>query len=202
MQFINEDAVINSVRRNNIYLTKKDAQYILSQIDQDAIYKKHEPRVKMHVWNGEPINGVDVKNGRMRKRKTEVPLPNSDLHAVKIEEYLDPSDKHIVAGSGHAIVGELDGKVILFQPHVPGIQGIHALTSKKIPHPVKNVIPDKCPECGQEHDVEEIMEQMRIDMVKNQASSEIMTKVLYMAQEIYDKRMEALDKIDKIVDNL
>lgn len=195
MQIINEDAVINSMRRNLIYLTKKDAQYILSKIDQDAIFKKHEPRVSLHVWQGEPINGVDVKNGRKRKRKTEVPLPNADLHGLKIEEYLDPADKFIVEGTGHAIVGEVDGRVTLFQPHVPGIQGYHALTSKTIAHPVKGVVPSACPSCNAEHDVEEYMEQMRIDMVKNLASSEIMTQVLYMAQEIYDKRMDVLSKI-------
>ena len=216
VNFVTSDnirAVMN--RQNNIYLTQSDADYILSQINQDEIYNKHKDRVKVEIWDGRPINGVDVSKGRKMKRDPK-PILHELLKILSDEETYkdyetfkkrmkefaqnnpleidDPSDQFIKSGQGHAYLIYIDGNLVGFQPHHPGIQGWHALTHKTKPHPITGQIVDKCPTCGQEHDIEQIMNDHKDEVIKNLASSEIMTKVLYMAQEIYDKRMETLGK--------
>ncbi|MEM3862257.1 MAG: hypothetical protein QW203_07240 [Thermoplasmatales archaeon] len=203
--------VRESARRNLIYLTQKEAKYILSQINQDEIFKKHKQEVRGEIWDGKPINGVDVskglkitrdiKNSYVRLREfflDDSNYVNGNISKEKLQKFLmedevvqdDPTYQFIKRGSGHAYIIYIDEKISVFQPFVPYIQGFHALTHKTILHPVSKKIVDKCETCGQEHDVVEIMNDHITNIIKSLASTEIMTKVLYMAQEIYDKRMD------------
>ena len=214
--WVTPEMVQMSVARNSIRLTKEDAVKILESIDQQAAYAKHEPRVRAEVWKGQPINGVDVANhpgGRVAldgsnpqtiALKYFMDEVNKRLKAVGQPEVAMPdlyvpgaprgtSHRHITNDTGLAYLVYTDDKLNGFQPHVPGIQGIHAMTSKTIQcH--KGHMHEKCPECDGEHDMEKIIGEQRDAMVKNLAASEIFTKVLYMAQEIHDRRLEAMDK--------
>jgi hypothetical protein len=216
-KWITPEMVANSVMQNGIRLTKEDAVKILESIDQHALYAKHEPRIAVEVWKGQPINGVDVTNhpgGR-------ITLDRNDPVTVALKYVMDEANKRfrtlgqpeivlpdlyvpnaprntshqfLTNDKGLAYMIYIDGKLNGFQPHVPGIQGYHALTSKRIQcH--KGHYHDKCVACGQEHDIEKIMAEHRDSIIRNHATSEAFTKVLYLAQEIYDRRMETLDKL-------
>jgi hypothetical protein len=173
--WVTPDMIRMSVQRNSIYLTQSDALKILQQIDQQELYAKHEPRVKIEIWKGEKINGVDVTQH-----------PNETARRT--------SHQFLTNDQGLAYMVYTDGKLNGFQPHVPGVQGFHALTSKTV-QCYKGHLHDKCPTCQQEHDVEKIIAEQKDQLVKNLAGGEIFTKTLYLAQEIYDKRMETLDKL-------
>ena len=177
--WITPEIIRNSVRRNLIYLTQNDAITILRKLNQQEAYDKASSHFEVKVWDGRLINGVDVSKGRKRKNG------------------VDPSDVFVMNGTGHAYIIEKDGKIIGYQPHVPGIMGMHALTSKTIPHPITHAIVDKCPTCEKEHDIETIMNEHIVDIIKGNAASELMTKALYMAQEIFDARMNTIDKISQ-----
>ncbi|MEM0011240.1 MAG: hypothetical protein QXT84_06065 [Candidatus Bathyarchaeia archaeon] len=214
--WITPEMVQASVVRNNIYLTKEDALKILDRIDQQGAYEKHSGRVKVEIWRGQNINGVDVTNHPGGK----VTLDRGDPQTIILRFFMDEVNKRLKAlgqpeirlpdmyvptaprytshrfitnDTGLAYLTYVDGKLIGFQPHVPGIQGYHALTSKTIKcH--RGHIHDKCPTCGGEHDIEQVIEVQKDTIIKNLASSELMTKVLYIAQEIYDRRLETIDK--------
>ena len=176
--WITEDMVRESVKRNAIYLTKSDACHILEQLDQQGTFATHDPRVKMEIWGGQPINGVDVaKHPNENTRKT--------------------SHQFLTGDQGLAYMVYIDGKLNGFQPHAPSIQGYHAMTSDTIQcH--KGHMHSECPVCRQKHGIEQIMATQKESTVKNLAGSELMTKVLYTAQEIYDRRMEAIDKFSSL----
>ncbi|MEM3862415.1 MAG: hypothetical protein QW203_08055 [Thermoplasmatales archaeon] len=210
--WITADNIRLSVRPNQIYLTQKDAEYILSQINQDEIYNKHKPRVRAEIWDGRLINGVDVtqlkirrdvKNSYIRLRQfllDDSNYVNGNISKDKLQQHLrndeieqdDPTYQFLKNGTGHAYIIFIDEQIRIFQPHVPYIQGWHALTHKSLPHPISKKIVDKCVTCGQEHDIEEIMNTHVENQIRQLATQEIMTKVLYMAQEIYDRRMDLL----------
>ena len=213
------DAFINEFKRNGLLVTKKDAEEFLKTVNWDELFKKHEPRVKVEVWKGEPINGVDVKNhpdyaleDRLSKEIEEhrkfiesiqdpvqknalqhiIDEKNEELRKVRIR---NASRQFLRNGTGNAYKIYIDGKLTVFQPHVPRIQGFHAMTSKTNYH---GKVADKCPSCGAEHPIEDIMEQERIATVKQLASEEISTKFLYIAQELTEKRITALDKLSEL----
>ena len=195
--WINNEGARNSVRRDNIYLTKKDAEYILSMIGrQEEYYNKHRDRVKTKIWEGEKINGIDVSNGLTVKQESLVQDEKDPaIHHLIKREVPNPSHQFLKNRTGHAYIIFVDGKLNVFQPHHPGVQGWHAMTHPTIPHPISKQIVDKCATCGESHHIDGIMEKQRDEMVKNLAGSEIFTKILYMAQEIYDKRMDFLSKM-------
>ncbi len=176
--WITPDTIRMSVRRDLIYLTQSDALKILQQIDQQEIYAKHEPRIKIEIWKGEKINGVDVTQH-----------PNENARKT--------SHQFLTNDQGLAYLVYTDGKLNGFQPHVPGIQGYHALTSKTV-QCYRGHLHDVCPTCKQGHDIEKIMTEQKEGLVKSLASAEIFTRVLYLAQEIHDRRMEALDRLSAL----
>jgi len=214
--WINVDVFVDGFKRQGLLVTKKDAEEFLKTINWDEMFKKHEPRVKVEVWKGEPINGVDVKNHPDYALEERL-VREIDEHRKMIDSVNDPvlknalqhvlDEKHqelrkvrirnasrqfIRNGTGNAYKIYIDGKLIVFQPHAPRVQGYHALTSKTNYH---GKVADRCPTCGAEHPIEDIMEQERIETVKRLASEEIVTKFLYIAQELTEKRLAALDKI-------
>ncbi len=171
--WIKADAVRASVRQNVIYLTQKDAETILTGFDQDMYYQRHAPKVVGRVWDGKPINGVDMRNH-----------PNANAKKT--------SHQFLTNHQGMAYTISVDGQTNVFQPHVGGVQGWHALTSKKVACDC-GAFHSSCPTCSKEHDVEEEMAKAVDQAVKSRAAAEMMVQVLYKAQEIYDRRMEALD---------
>ena len=173
--WITAEIVRNSVRGHGIYLTAKDAETILSKLDQQSAYAKHAPRIVFEIWKGGPINGIDVSKH-----------PNEDTRKTAFKFLTDDT------GLAYKVI--IDGKLTGFQPHVPGIQGYHALTSKTVQcH--KGHMHETCATCGQEHDIEKIIAERRDEIIKGFADRELLTHVLYLAQEIYDRRMETLDKL-------
>lgn len=218
--WITPEMVQASVARNGIRLTKEDAIKILGTIDQQALYTAHEPRIRIEVWQGQPVNGVDVANHPGGK----VLLDGNNPHTIALRFFMDEvnarlralgqqgitlpdlyvpsaprytSHKFLTNDQGLAYMVYTDGKLNGFQPHVPSIQGYHAMTSKNIKcH--KGHYHTACPTCGGEHDIEQIMAQQKEILVKNAAQSEAFTKILYMAQEIYDRRLEAMDKLSTL----
>ncbi len=182
--------------RNGITLSTAEAENILSKINQQGAYAKHDKTVKAVIWDGSPINGVDVSKGRKRKKETIVEIDGRKIKAI--EEYTDPADQFISTGRGHAYLIFVDGRLVGFQPHTASDQGFHALTHPTLPHPItKKAIP-VCP-CGKKHDIEQLMEKHRQRVVQDMAGNELFTQVLYMAQEIWDSKQRKLSKLlDKI----
>lgn len=200
--WITPQMLIGGIRQNNFLVTANDAAAFLKNIDQNAYYEKHAPKFVAKVWKGERINGVDVSSGRIRYRdvKTNAKIKDSkgkdiDTIVTVKEQYIDPADQHIIAGTGHAYIIMQGNRHVVFQPHAPGMNGYHAMTSRTIPHPVTGKLAHTCPLCGQEHDVEELMAKALEDRIKNDAQSEIATKFLYTAQELQSNRMDKLLKL-------
>ena len=215
---IDYQAFANGYRTRGLLVTAKDVENFIKTLDLDAMYKKHEPRVKVEIWKGEPINGVDLRNhpdyALEQKLTAELDqhrnaLSNTQDPVIKnaIEHLIDEktaelkkvqirnaSRQFIKNGTGNAYKIYVDGKLMVFQPHVPRIQGYHAMTSKQNYH---GKVADKCPTCGAEHPIEDIMEQERINQVKQLVMDEISTKFLYVAQELTEKRLSALDLLAK-----
>jgi hypothetical protein len=200
--WITPQMLLVGIRRDNFLVTLDDAAKFLSTIDQNAYYEKHAPKFSASVWKGERINGVDVSAGRKRFRDVKQSARIKDSKGKEMdtvinmkEEYIDPADQHIVAETGHAYVIKQGNRTIVFQPHVPGMQGYHALTSRVITTPKTGKLPSVCPLCKQDHDVEEYMAKALDESIKNSAQSEIATKFLYTAQELQSDRISKLLKL-------
>ncbi len=191
-----------SMRRNGIYLTGRDAEMIVSRLDQPGAFAKHEPRVAVAVWDGKPVNGVDMRNheGTPPPPKAVWIDGKSAQLQEAVQERLKPkntSHQFLTRHEGLAFTTHIDGKLVGFQPHAP-IPGWHAMTSKTVACDCGKTH-ETCPTCQGEHDVAGAMEAHRAEVVRGLAGGELMTQVLYMAQEIQDRRMEALDRLATLV---
>lgn len=193
------EGVLQGMRRSGIYLTRADAEAILAQLDQPGAYAKHEGRVVVEVWDGKPVNGIDMRNHEGRPSPPKPVLLDGQPHELRElpREELKPkntSHQFLTKHQGLAFVTKVDGKIIGFQPHVGGIPGWHALTSSKVPCDCGK-LHDTCPTCKQAHDIEAEMEKQRVSIVQGLAGAELQTRVLYLAQEMFDRRMQALDRL-------
>ena len=186
-------------RRSGIYLTARDAETILAQLDQPGTFAKHEARVRVEVWDGKPVNGIDMRNHEGTPQPSVTVMLDGIAHAMQQmpRDQLKPkntSHQFLTRDEGLAYVTHVDDQLVGFQPHAP-VPGWHAMTSRTVKCPGCSKTHETCPTCSQEHDVEEAMETHRADVVRGLAGAELQTRVLYLAQEIHDRRMEALDRL-------
>lgn len=196
--WITAEAVRMSMRRSGIYLTARDAEAIVGQLDQPGAYAKHEPRVAVDVWDGSPVNGIDMRNHEGTPRPPVKVLLDGAEHVLQemVRDQLKPrntSHQFLTRDEGLAFTTRIDGNLVGFQPHAP-LPGWHAMTSRTVRCPCGRTH-KACPTCRGEHDVEEAMERHRVEVVQGLAGAELQTRVLYLAQEIADRRMEALDRL-------
>ena len=180
------EMVKQSVRRNGIYLTQKDAERILSQFRQSEYYARHEGRVEMRPFDGKHLNGVDVTQ-RLPEGEND---PKGNRQRNLAWQFLHND-------TGLAYLVYVDGKLTGFQPHHPELQGWHSMSSKSIPCFRGHMHTNNC-KCGHFHPMEEVMDTQKQRIVQGLASGEMQTRILYIAQEIYDRRMHALDRIAKV----
>lgn len=196
--WITAETVQQSMQRNGIRLTGRDAEAILAQLDQPGTFAKHESRVAVAVWDGKPVNGVDMRNHEGTPPPPKAVLIDGQSHQIQeqIQERLKPkntSHQFLTRHEGLAFTTTIDGKLVGFQPHAP-VAGWHAMTSKAISCDCGKTH-ESCPTCKGEHDITEAMLAHYAEVVKGLAGTELQTRVLYLAQEIHDRRLEALDRL-------
>ena len=183
MSWITPEIVKANLQRNLIYITIADAKNMLSHINQQSYYEKNAGRVEIKPFDGNPINGVDVTN--VLPEDESSPKGNAQRNLAR---------QFIINDTGLAYMVYIDGKLSGFQPHHPFLQGWHSMSSHTWRCPRGHLHENNC-SCGEFHEITEIADQHKQGIVQGLASSEIQTKLLYMAQEIYDRRMQALDRL-------